>query len=137
MSYRRLLLLAFLFNGLLMIGMKAVEELGLSRHIALVLVVQYGVSAILCIPGIVGSRKPATRTDAWVGVVAGLSSAAGMTATLTASTMIPGYMLFPIIQGGTMLAVVIVGRVVFKERVGAYGIAGLCAGVASIILLSK
>ena len=136
MTYRQMLLIAFLLNGLLMVGMKAVDGFKLGQYIPLVLFAQYAVGGLLCIPAVVAARKPLHRTSLWVGVAAGITSAIGMSCAITVTGMIPGYMVFPIIQGGTLLTVVIIGRVFFKEKIGPYGVAGIALGTAAIILLS-
>lgn len=137
MTYRRLLILAFLFNGFLMVGMKAVDGFKLGQFIAVLLYTQYTVGCMMSIPAVVRAKKPIGRTSLWVGMLAGISSAIGMTASIVVVGKIPGYKVFPIIQGGTLLAVVFIGRLVFKERIGTFGVAGIIAGIAAIVMLTS
>lgn len=136
MTYRRLLALSFVLNGLLLVGMKAVGELRLIAFIPIVLLFQYALATVLTSKGMLRPRQPITRAAVWVGALAGISSAIGMAASIAVAGMLPGYIVFPVIQGGTLLIVVLVGTAVFRERIGAYGIAGIIAGAAAMVLLS-
>lgn len=136
MSYRKLLALSFLLNGLLMVGMKAVGEFSLTAFIPAVLLFQYGLAVLLTSPEVLKSKVPIRGASIWVGILAGLSSAIGMAASIAVADMLPGYIVFPVIQGGTLLLVVLIGLIVFRERIGGYGIAGIIAGIGAIVLLS-
>ena len=136
MSYRKLLALSFLLNGLLMVGMKAVGEFSLTAFIPAVLLFQYGLAALLTSPEVLRSKVPIRAASIWVGILAGLSSAVGMAASIVVADMLPGYIVFPVIQGGTLLFVVLIGLIVFRERIGGYGTAGIIAGIGAIVLLS-
>jgi len=136
MSYRKLLALSFLLNGLLLVGMKAVSEFSLAAFIPSVLLVQYALAAIMTSPEALRSKVPIRRASIRIGILAGLSSAVGMAASIAVADMLPGYIVFPVIQGGTLLLVVLIGLIVFRERIGGYGIAGIIAGIGAIVLLS-
>ncbi len=137
MTYRRLLLFAFVFNGLLMVGMKAVDGFHLGYFLPVVLLMQYGLGTALGLPSVLGSKKRVAGKSIAVGAMGGITSAIGMGACITAATLMPGYICFPVIQGGTLLAGVVLGILLFKERVGPYGVAGIAAGIAAIVLLSR
>ncbi|MCX6377681.1 MAG: hypothetical protein NTU88_16900, partial [Armatimonadetes bacterium] len=100
------------------------------------LLFQYGLAALLTSPEVLRSKVPIRGASIWVGVLAGLSSAIGMAASIAVADMLPGYIVFPVIQGGTLLLVVLIGLIVFRERIGGYGIAGIIAGIGAIVLLS-
>lgn len=136
MSYRELLALSFLLNGLLLVGMKSVSEFSLTAFIPGVLLVQYTLAGLVTSPEALTSKVPIRRASIWIGILAGLSSAVGMSASIAVAGMLPGYVVFPVIQGGTILLVVLIGLMVFRERIGGYGIAGIIAGVVAIALLS-
>jgi multidrug transporter EmrE-like cation transporter len=48
----------------------------------------------------------------------------------------PAGVLFPIINGGTMLVVILVSRAVFGERITRRKFVGIAVGLAAILLLS-
>jgi drug/metabolite transporter (DMT)-like permease len=48
---------------------------------------------------------------------------------------VPGNVAFPISNGGSLFVVVIAGVALFRERIGAYGIAGCTLGAIAILLL--
>ena len=137
MTYRRLLLFSFVFNGLLMVGMKAVDGFKLEHFLPVVLFMQYTLGTALCLPMALRAKKPVSRAAIWVGILGGVTSAIGMAACIMAAGMMPGYICFPVIQGGTLLAGVVLGMLAFKERVGPFGVAGIVAGVAAIVVLSR
>lgn len=120
-----------------MVAMKAVDGFRLQHFLPVVLFMQYALGTMLGLPAVLGARKPLTRSSIWVGVMGGVTSAIGMAACITAAGLMPGYILFPVIQGGTLLAGAIFGVLAFKERVGPFGVAGMIAGLAAIVLLSK
>ena len=136
MNYRAFLAVSFLLNGLLMIGMKAVGEMHLAAYIAVILLIQYAMSALFASPSMIAPKRKPTRAGIIVGALAGISSAVGMFSNTAAADRLPGYVTFPVIQGGTLVLVVIVGLISFREKVGLYGIAGILASVAAIVLLS-
>jgi multidrug transporter EmrE-like cation transporter len=49
---------------------------------------------------------------------------------------VPGHVAFPITTGGSLFLVAAAGLVLFKERVGAYGLAGLALGIMALVALS-
>jgi len=135
MTYRRLILVAFVLNGLNMLGLKALGEMG-PAALPIALLVLYATSTP---PALLDARSGAKRLDRnslLIGVIAGVASVIGISAQVLACGLIPAYVVFPVSAGGTLLLVVIVGRLVFKERIGPYGIAGMALGAAAVALLS-
>ncbi len=49
---------------------------------------------------------------------------------------ISGFVVFPVATGGGMLLVAAIGRLVYREQVGSYGIAGIVVGIWALVLLS-
>jgi drug/metabolite transporter (DMT)-like permease len=83
-----------------------------------------------------GSRP--SRTEAGLGALMALCSISGNTALAFALStyQVPGNIAFPISNGGSLFMVVITGVLLFRERLGWYGIAGCVLGSIAIILLS-
>jgi len=136
LRYRELIGISFLLNGLLMIGNKSVGELGLTRHLPVVILTLYCVALALALIHWLMGREPLRRSCIWTGVMAGAGSMIGMSSAITAMASIPGYIVFPLIGGGTIVLVTLAGRLAFGERLGPYGIAGTALGICAIVLLS-
>lgn len=49
---------------------------------------------------------------------------------------VPGYIVFPLATGGSLVLVAAAGVLLFRERIGGYGIAGIMTGVLALLLLS-
>lgn len=136
MTYRHLIALAFLLNSILVIGTKAVSEFGMTESIPMVLLIMYGTGAIMSLAYTISGRKRIEGKAVSIALLGGLGTAVGMSSNMTAAAILPGYVVFPLVNGGTLVLVAVIGRLVFKERIGAFGEAGILAGIASIILLS-
>lgn len=136
MTYRRLLGLCFLLNGICLLGSKGITEFGFGRSSMYVLFWIYVTGALVNLIHVCTAWKPVSRQNILIGVMGGLGSVIGMGCAVTALNMIPGYVVFPLSQGGTLLLVALIGCVFFKEKIGPYGIAGIVSGIAAIVLLS-
>jgi len=136
MIYRRLISAAFVFNGLTMVCTQAVGKVGLREFIPIVLFFVYAVAGLMALVHMYQQRKPIEAKSVVIGALGGIGTAVGLSANMAASAVLPGYIAFPIINGGTLLMVALVGKVVFRERIGPYGIAGIIAGACAIGLLS-
>jgi len=136
MSYRQLLTLSFLLNSLGLVLIKAVGELGLDDADPLIVLLMYSVGSFWAFLYAAIARGPFHRPSLLVGAAAGLGSVAGMVGSLRAAALAPGYVAFPLVYGGSMLLVALAGPVLFKEKIGPYGIAGIVIGAAAITLLS-
>jgi multidrug transporter EmrE-like cation transporter len=67
----------------------------------------------------------------------GLCSLGGQAFTgLALSHGIPGHVAFPLTTGGSLFLVALAGIILFKERVGHYGLLGIVLGICSLVLLS-
>src|SRR5947208_15098946 len=79
-----------------------------------------------------------SRTEAAVGALMAVCSISG-TASLAYALghyQIPGNVAFPISNGASLFIVITGGVLLFKERLGRYGIAGCAMGTLAILLLS-
>lgn len=135
MTYRRLISAAFIFNGLTMICTQAVGKLGLTGFIPVVLFFVYAIAGLMALVHMSRERKPIEGKSIVIGALGGIGTAVGLSASMAAASVLPGYIAFPVISGGTLLIVALVGRMVFKEHIGPYGIAGIVAGACAIGLL--
>ena len=134
MTYRRLMAISFVLNCFLATATKAISEFGMTRSIPMVLLVMYGLATVLAFGAM--TKKRIEARSLWIGLLGGFGTAVGMGANMTAASILPGYQVFPLVNGGTLLLVALAGRLIFRERIGPYGVAGIMAGIAAIILLS-
>lgn len=136
MTYRRLMTAAFVLNGSLMVITGAVGKLNLAEHIPVVLFCVYGVG---CLIGAVHVRRAGKALQLWsvaIGAIGGVGTAVGLSTQMAAAALLPGYIVFPVTSGGTLIIVALIGRFVLKEHIGPYGIAGIAVGAMAIALLS-
>ena len=93
---------------------------------------------VFAIAAILRSRlRPAPRREIWLGAWMGACSLLGQTFTaLALSHGVPGHVAFPITTGGLLFLVGAAGRLLFREKVGGYGIAGMILGIAALVALS-
>lgn len=137
MTYRQLIAIAFVMNGLTMLGMQAVGRIGSPGAIPVILLAMYGTGAVITLVQATMRRRPIEMKNVLIGIMGGLGTSIGVGLNVRAVQLLPGYIVFPLINGGIILIVVLLGRFVFKEKIGGFGIAGILAGIAAIILLSS
>lgn len=136
MTYRRLMIVSFLLNCFLATATKAISEFGMTPSIPIVLLMMYGLAASLALIAVLMGKKRVEAKSLWIGLMGGFGTAVGMGANMTAASILPGYQVFPLVNGGTLLLVALAGRLIFREKIGSYGVAGIVSGIAAIILLS-
>jgi drug/metabolite transporter (DMT)-like permease len=134
----RLMLVAFVANGLGPFGLKMLVERSLAERF------HYHYLAIWCAAGFLLAlaaflrlRKRPSPKECGFAALMGLASFGGQLCTsLSLEHGVPGHIAFPITTGGSLFVVAAGGRVLFHERIGAYGIAGIISGIAALVLLS-
>jgi drug/metabolite transporter (DMT)-like permease len=134
----RLMMMAFFINGLSPFGLRILAGFGLADHYTPIYLVFWYLSGGLFILFLFARspRKP-TRTDVLVGAGLGVFSTCGQTAMgLALANGIPGNVVFPVALAGGLFVVVLAAVLIFKERIGPAGIAGISLGIISIALLS-
>jgi multidrug transporter EmrE-like cation transporter len=134
----RLMLVAFVANGIGPFGLKILTEQGLAtRYQAQYLLYWYLGAFVFAIGAFLRGRFPVYRREIWLGALMGSCSLLGQAFTgLALSHGVPGHVAFPITTGGSLFLVATAGLLLFKERVGAYGIAGLALGIVALVALS-
>ena len=136
MSYRRLMAIAFIANGIALIGLKIIGQIMSKDITGTFLVSLYGAASVAAFIQMWMHRKPIDWKSVAVGTMAGMFSLIGTYSILKAASMMPGYIVFPLANGGSIVLVVLVGCMAFKEKIGSYGIAGIISGVLAIVLLN-
>ncbi len=134
----QLMMIAFAMNGLGPFGLKVMAERGLLQDYHFqYLLWWYAGSGVLSLAAFLsGSRRFAAREVA-IAFGIGVASFGGQLFSLLAlERNVPGYIVFPITTGGNLFVVAAGGVLLYKERIGRYGIAGIAVGVLSLVLLS-
>jgi drug/metabolite transporter (DMT)-like permease len=133
----RLMLIAFVTNGLGPFGLKMLQEKQLSAFQPQYLLFWYGGAAIFGVLAFLRGFHRPSRQEVVLGAAMGLCSLCGQTFTgLALARGIPGHVAFPITTGGSLFLVAAAGIFVFKEKIGGYGAAGIVLGILSLILVS-
>jgi multidrug transporter EmrE-like cation transporter len=134
----RLMMLAFVFNGLCSFGLRILTDMGLAKeHTLNYLFFWYLGGAIAMALGVVGGREGISKVDIIIGSALGVLSGLGQSFIgMALSTGLPGNVVYPVTLAGGLFIVVAIGVTIFQERVGWAGIAGILLGIISIALLS-
>jgi drug/metabolite transporter (DMT)-like permease len=133
----RLMLVAFVANGISPFGLKVLAELGLSQYEFQYLIFWYAGGLILAVLTMGAGHFPFQRWEILLGAGMGLCSLGGQYFMGQAlANGVPGHIVFPIATGGTLFLVALAGILVFKERVGPYGRAGMVLGILALVILS-
>ena len=134
----RLMMVAFVFNGLCTFGLRILAGLGLAAHYTPLYLVFWYLSggAFMLVLFSRAPNRPA-RSDILVGAGLGFFSTCGQNSLgLALAKGLPGSVVFPVTLAGGLFVVVLAAVVIFKERIGPAGIAGISLGIISIALLS-
>jgi multidrug transporter EmrE-like cation transporter len=134
----RLMMLAFVFNGLCSFGLRILTDMGLAKeHTLNYLFFWYLGGAIAMALAVVGGRVGISKVDMIIGSALGVLSGLGQSFIgMALSTGLPGNVVYPVTLAGGLFIVVAIGVTVFQERVGWAGITGILLGIISIALLS-
>ena|ERR1700739_3092502 len=137
-KWLQLMLVAFVANGLGPFGLKIMAEKGLSQqyHYQYLLLwylggLLFGLGWFLATRGRFRSREFLMSFGIAVGSFGGQ-----LFSLLALERNVPGYVVFPMTTGGNLFLVAAAGVLLFREKIGPYGIAGILTGVASLVLLS-
>lgn len=133
----RLMLVAFVTNGIGPFGLKVLTEKHLDQYESQYLIFWYLGGLFLAALAFGFRQLHLSRWEILFGIAMGFGSLGGQFFTGKAlASGIPGHIAFPITTGGSLFLVALAGILVFKERVGPYGLAGLAIGIISLIVLS-
>ena len=137
-TWLRLMLVAFVANGIGPFGLKVLTELGLAgAYQAQYLLYWYLGGFVFAAAALWRSGLRPRGSEVLLGGLMGACSLLGQSFTgLALSSGMPGHVVFPITTGGSLFLVATAGLVLFKEKVGPYGIAGMVLGIAALVGLS-
>lgn len=133
----RLMLVSFVANGLGPFGLKILTERGLAEYQSQYLMFWYLAGFIFAVAALLVSRNGVNWREVALGAAMGGSSLAGQTFTVLALAKgLPGHIAFPLTTGGSLFLVATAGLLLFKERIGPYGLCGVILGILSLVMLS-
>ena len=136
-TWLRLMLVAFAANGLGPFGLKVLTARNLGAHQSQYLLYWYLGGLLFAVAALILSRSRIKGRDIVIGALMGACSLGGQSFTAMAlANGVPGHVAFPLTTGGSLFVVAIAGIVLFRERVGAYGICGIALGITSLVILS-
>ena len=132
-------LVAFFFNGCGVFGLRILAGMGLTEtHVNQYLLYFYlGGFLFMALVLLLQKLMPSPR-EIGIGMLMALCSLSGTAALAYAlgNYHIPGNVAFPISNGGSLFVVITGGVLLFRERLGMYGLCGCILGTLAIVLLS-
>lgn len=134
-----LMLVAFFFNGCGVFGLRILAGMGLTEtHVNQYLLYFYLGGFIFMALVLLTQKVTPNLREIGIGMLMALCSLSGTAALAYAlgNYHIPGNIAFPISNGGSLFVVIAGGVLMFRERLGMYGLCGCVLGTLAIILLS-
>jgi drug/metabolite transporter (DMT)-like permease len=130
------MLAAFVLNGLSPYGLRILVGWGYGNEYVPVYLVYYYLGGVLFVgTWALLSRKRLTGSDIVMGVLMSLGSVGGqLSMGMALASGTPGNIVFPIAHSSAFI-VCIGGVLIFKERMGRYGVAGIIIGLLAALLL--
>lgn len=127
----RLMLIAFVANGLGPFGLKIMAEKGLSEQYHYqYLILWYAGGLLFGLAWFLATRGRFRAQELVMAFGIGVGSFGGQLFSLLAlERNVPGYVVFPMTTGGNLFLVAAAGIFIFREKVGPYGIAGILTGI--------
>jgi multidrug transporter EmrE-like cation transporter len=134
--WSKLMSIAFVANGLGPFGLKILTAMGFSAQQSKYFW-WYAGGSLFAAAAFAKGWAHLRAKELALGATMGLCSLGGQSFTgLSLAHGVPGHIVFPVTTGGSLFFVAAAGIVVFKERVGLYGVVGICLGICSLVLLS-
>lgn len=132
----RLMLVAFIANGLGPFGLRVLQGEGLLEAFRYsYLFYWYLGGAALAVAFSLRRWSRPGAAECLLGGAMGACSLGGQVATALALETVPGHAVFAVTTGGTLFVVAAAGILIFQEKVGKYGLAGITLGIAAILML--
>jgi drug/metabolite transporter (DMT)-like permease len=134
----RLMMIAYVMNGLGPFGLKIMAEKGLlEQYHYQYLLWWYAGSGVFSFASVLAGGGRFLAREVVIALGIGAASFGGQLFSLLAlESHLPGYIVFPVTTGGNLFVVAAGGVLLFKERIGPFGIAGIMIGILSLVLLS-
>lgn len=132
------MIVSFLTNGMSPFGLKMLTEMHLADRYQYQYLIFWYLSASLLPTGVfVAKHSRPYRREVLTAACMALCSVLGQLGMVAAlGHNVPGYIVYPIATGGSLFFVVAGGVILFKEKLGRYGVAGIVLGIASVVILA-
>ncbi len=134
----RAMLLAFLLNGLSPFGLRILAARGLGKeYTTLYLFYWYLAGLAFAVLWVLVRRERMRTASVLIGTAMAASSVGGQVfMALALNEGVPGNIVFPLAMGCSICIVTAGGILLFGEKVGIYGKAGIVLGLVAAVLLS-
>ena len=138
MKWLQLMLGAMLANGFALVDAKVLSEAGLAdRYLSQYLLGWYTAGVLAALLYSLRDLSLPSRKEVLIGAAMACMSFAGQICLVAAlNGGAPAYFVYPIASGANVLFVAILGVFLFREKLGAYGLAGIFCGLVSVTVLS-
>jgi multidrug transporter EmrE-like cation transporter len=138
MKWLEFMLGAMFANGFALLGAKVLTESGLGKDYGDHYLLGWYVSGLVValLYSIRGFHKPYSREIAIGAGMAAMSFLGQLCLVRALGGGAPGYLVYPIASAANVLFVAVGGVVLFKEKLGTLGIAGIACGLVSVLILS-
>lgn len=131
-----IILAAMLANGIALASMKAIHQYGYSKFIPLFLFCMYTTSTLISWLNRKRQKSSFKKKEIFVGVALGISLLAGMVFVTLALKLLPGCVVYSVVNGGAVIIVSIASLIIFREQYSIFGILGIISGIVSVFFLS-
>ena len=133
-----LMLVILLTNGMSSFGLKVIAAWGLPASTTYPYLTVWYAGGFACIaaPMLVRGSRVGWKELGWGAAIAFLSIGGQVAMAIALHSNVPGNIVFPITIGGSVLVVVVAGRLFFGERMNRMSAAGVTLGFGAVILLS-
>jgi drug/metabolite transporter (DMT)-like permease len=138
MKWMQLMLTAMFANGFGLAGTKILTEMGMADRYQLHYLFAWYASGLLAALVFLAPKLSLPhRREVWIGgAMASMSFLGQFFIVKALRNGAPGFLVYPVAVGANVLFVAIGGVVIFRERLGPYGVAGILCGLIAILLLS-
>lgn len=130
-----LLMVAFVFSGLLNIAGKALVEMGLGEYRGLYLLAFFSTAAVLGMAIMFSRREKALPQDRSVGMVMAVGGTGAMLFLLLALEYMPGIVVFPVRNLGNLVVIGMVSLLVWKDRLSTNQWLGIIFAIVAMWLI--
>jgi drug/metabolite transporter (DMT)-like permease len=134
----RMMLLAFLFNGLSPFGLRILAAMGVGQELTPVYLFYWYVGGLAFV--LIWALRKRERISGMAVLIGSGMALCGVLGQVTMGLALaygaPGNVVFPLAVGANIFIVAAGGVLLFKERVGIYGKAGIAVGLLATVLLS-
>lgn len=136
-KWLKLMLLAFLLNGLGAFGLRILVGEGAGDYTVQYLALMYWAGFSVMLLSSLGKREFPSRQEFSVSAIMGVASVTGTVGLATALDYgLPGFIAYPVSTGGGLVLVILAGILFFKEKLSRIGYLGIVVGISAVTILT-